>query len=611
MHSRRTFRGRTLSLALGTSLVLAACADARPTASDAAGPSSGPRRIINTAIGQMAEQTIAMGIAFAVAVQPNGTVAAWGHNRYPANQEPGEKPFPADLSDVVAVSAYGDHALALRADGTVVGWGENQDGEASPPPLSGVIGIGTGENHSFAIRNDGSIAAWGKNDYGQINVPPGLSHVAALEGGYQHSLALKQDGTVVGWGRNSEGQASPPHGLTDVTAVAAGDYHSAALRTDGTVVTWGESTNHVPAGLSNVVAIDAGWDHTLALKSDGTVVAWGIDAYGETRVPQGLAGVVAIAASGNQSMALRRDGSVIIWGFGPYDVRNVPVGLTVRVPSTAPWAHPIRASTALTSGHRYTFAIPAGDMDGDSLTYAWDMDADGTPERTSGQAGIYYAYPASGTYTARVTITDAKGIAVQRSAIFAVAQNVAPVAVIDSIPTINEGAVVTLTARVTDGNSPADTTALMSLAYRWEFSASDTSTDHNPGRRYTDNGTYPVKVRVTDRGGASSSEAEAYVQVNNLPPRATFMVPAGTTLPPGSSFTLFGRSITDPGADDRETLQISFDCGNGFGYFGWTSDLNSAVRCVVRLGTTAITVRMRVRDKDGAIAEYRRNYTIK
>src|SRR5688572_6847253 len=73
-------------------------------------------------------------------------------------------PMPTDLNTVVALAA-GLHSLALRADGTVVGWGHQEDSNDLdvPPGLSNVIAVAAGYSHSLALRADGTVLAWGVN----------------------------------------------------------------------------------------------------------------------------------------------------------------------------------------------------------------------------------------------------------------------------------------------------------------------------------------------------------------------------------------------------------------------------------------------------------------
>ncbi|MGB7963284.1 MAG: PxKF domain-containing protein, partial [Propionicimonas sp.] len=99
-----------------------------------------------------------------------------------------------------------------------------------PAGLSGVTAIAAGDYHNLALKGDGTVVAWGNNDYGQGTVPAGLVEVTAISAGYFHSLALKGDGTVVPWGIDEFGLGTVPAGLSGVTAIAAGGHHSLALK---------------------------------------------------------------------------------------------------------------------------------------------------------------------------------------------------------------------------------------------------------------------------------------------------------------------------------------------------------------------------------------------
>lgn len=258
---------------------------------------------------------ISAGGTHSLALKSDGTVASWGC--LTVGYQAGALATPQWLTDVVAVSASGlspvsppsEFSLALRSDGSVVGWGYNYHGQATPPQgLTNVIATSAGREHGLALTSDGTVIGWGANYSGAATPPQGLSNVIGISARYSHSLALKSDGTVVGWGWNSFGQAVPPQGLANVVAISAGFRHSLALRSDGTVVAWGDNfygQATVPAGLKDVVGISAGTWQSLALKSDGTVVGWGSNLNGEAIPPAGLRNVVAISAGNQYSLALR------------------------------------------------------------------------------------------------------------------------------------------------------------------------------------------------------------------------------------------------------------------------------------------------------------------
>ncbi|ABI67513.1 cadherin-like beta sandwich domain-containing protein [Syntrophomonas wolfei] len=231
------------------------------------------------------------------------------------------------------------HTLAVKNDGTVWGWGNNEKGQlgnlplgphSTPqqiPNLQNMKAVACGEFFSLALNNDGTVWAWGNNDGNELgrgatgpfyNNPekvkgPGgtgyLDNVTAIACGRFHGLALKSDGTVWAWGDGSWGtlgngedfseEVYPVRvlNLTGVKSIDAGDYFSLALKNDGTVWAWGgrgiggqlgdgevDDFVNIPqqvkglnglGNLNNVEAITCGINHSLALKDNGTILAWG------------------------------------------------------------------------------------------------------------------------------------------------------------------------------------------------------------------------------------------------------------------------------------------------------------------------------------------------
>lgn len=208
-------------------------------------------------------------------------------------------------------------ASVAPAGNHVVGWGANTYGQTNAPvAATNVMAIAAGLSHSLALKADGTVLAWGQA--GRTNVPAGLSNVVAIAAGRGQSLALKADGTLVAWGvPNTAATTNIPSHLTNIVAIACGDDHNLVLRENGTVFAWGANYSGqttVPASLSNVVAIVAGNTGNLAIKADGTT--WGSGAF--TNLLSGYSNVVggALVANGNfQGAVLRGDGAAQIWGY--------------------------------------------------------------------------------------------------------------------------------------------------------------------------------------------------------------------------------------------------------------------------------------------------------
>ena len=315
-------------------------------------------------------QTIAGGFYHSLALKSDG-VWAWGRNDYGQlgtgtttdSNTPVQVKGPNGegfLSGVQAIDGGFYHSLALKSDGTVWAWGSNKyrqlgDGtttnSSTPVQVSGlsdVKAISSGGHHGLALKSDDTLWAWGKNEFGELGDGTTtnsskplqvLTDVQAIAGGQVYSLALKNDGTLWAWGRNNWGQLgdgtttqrnTPVKVLTDVQAIAAGHYHSLALKNDGTLWSWGRNDygqlgigtttdSNTPvqvSGFSDEQAIiAAGYYHNLALKSDSTLWTWGRNEYGQLGTGtttqrnfpvqvSSLSGAQAIDGGGNHSLAV-------------------------------------------------------------------------------------------------------------------------------------------------------------------------------------------------------------------------------------------------------------------------------------------------------------------
>ncbi len=115
------------------------------------------------------------------------------------------------------------HSLAIRVDGSIACWGDNENDQAPPDGVPGnFVASAAGVLHSLALRVDGSVACWGYNFNGEAP-PAGVpGNFVAIAAGGAHSLALRADGSVACWGGNNSGQA-PPAGVSGPFRVTQAD----------------------------------------------------------------------------------------------------------------------------------------------------------------------------------------------------------------------------------------------------------------------------------------------------------------------------------------------------------------------------------------------------
>ena len=221
---------------------------------------------------------------------------------------------------------------AVRGNGTVVCWGDDNDGlvtgvpsgaPATPTviPLPGAASmVGVGDAHACAIAFDPMVGhedvfCWGRDTVGQLGNGPGITDnfspapvglmaaAVRLAVGGGHTCALTLDNEVWCWGANFHGQAGGTVGSvfevqlpTFVTGdpffgdVIAGRDHTCVARVDSTLLTcWGRNDvgqlgngmmtdTHIPQTASGMageyLAMAAGEEHTCAATTAG-LYCWG------------------------------------------------------------------------------------------------------------------------------------------------------------------------------------------------------------------------------------------------------------------------------------------------------------------------------------------------
>ena len=410
--------------------------------------------------------TLASGICSAQT--QGGVIVALGDDYY------GQVDVPVNLTNVVAISAQWYQSLALKSDGSVVGWGSMS--AIVPDGVSNCVAIAVGYGHSLALLTNGTVIGWGDDSYGQIDVPSGLTNVVAIAAGKNHSLALKQDGTVVAWGDYALQQTFVPANLSNVKAIAGGEAFSLALKTDGTIVGWGwngEGEISIPQTATNVVSISAGDKYALALKADGKVIAWGNDENGVTDVPTDLSNVVAIAAGGSLSVALKSNGIPVGWGSSYSGQIAFPTWLTNVVSIAAGEFH----SLALMEGGPVVIQQPtnstvfSGDNAGFKLlaigplpiSYQWQHNGTNINSPNTTSLTISSVQPTdAGIYD--VILTNSYGISTS---------SIAALTVVTSSPVVISQPVNQTVVYGSNAVFSVSTTGSLPIYYQWTFNGTN------------------------------------------------------------------------------------------------------------------------------------------
>ena len=173
------------------------------------------------------------------------------------------------------------------------------------------------KGHACGLRADGSAVCWGRNNEGQLDVPEGL-RFRQLTVGRDFSCGLLPGGALACWGRESADWLGGESG-TWATA-AAGRHHLCALDADGAVACWG-AIGPPPEG-SRYTAIGAGRRYGCGLTFTGDLECWGDNVYGQAEWREGP--FTALGVGSTHSCVLRPDGSAFCQGLGYHSKTQPP-----------------------------------------------------------------------------------------------------------------------------------------------------------------------------------------------------------------------------------------------------------------------------------------------
>ena len=253
-----------------------------------------------------------------------GKVVCWGRIDGVAHQAKA-RAIPDNLRAVqIACSYLPTTCLALKPDGTVVAWGNDENICKVPAGLTNVVQVALGQGEGMdslaaALKANGTVVAWGK---GAEKLQCDLSGIVQVAVGNRQVIGLKADGTLAAaQPKDPQGRRSNLPRIKEPLVQIAGGRIPLGLTCGGKVVALESRPDrsfYIPSELGEVASLaechNSQAQQSAVILIDGTAASWGRNGSGQASVPDGLADIVQLSTSGNTTIAVKRDGSLVGWG---------------------------------------------------------------------------------------------------------------------------------------------------------------------------------------------------------------------------------------------------------------------------------------------------------
>jgi hypothetical protein len=303
---------------------------------------------------------------------------------------------------------------------------------------------------------------------------------------------------------------------------------------------------------------------------------------------------------------------------GSADSSIATVLITINPINDAPTANAGGPYSVLEGGS-VSVTANGNDVDGDSLTFAWDLDNNlsfETPGKTVTFSAADLDGPSKLTIKVRVTDGTLSGTAEATVQVVNVAPTLNPLAL--TADSILEGGSVTLTGSFIDpgvadlhvvvinwGDGSSETVMNLQAGF-YTFNAIHLFLDDNPTETSSD--TYKITVTVTDDDSGMKG-SEIFILVNNAAPVISSITGPLEPLALGSSANIT-VNFTDVGSQDTHTYKITWDDGQVETLPVNGSGSGSATAFHTFAATGVYSVLIQIIDDDGGVVDSKFDYVV-
>ena len=252
--------------------------------------------------------SVSVGHEHTAVIKDDNSLWVWGSNHYgqlgnggmgnyEATADWGSEPVQTVplkiMEDVVSVSAGAFCTAAVKKDGSLWTWGNDDRGLLGNGPegssftpvkiMDDVVAVSLGWDTGAAIKSDGTLWMWGCNEYGKLGdgfkgeIPPDdafpcqstpvriTDNVSSVSCGTNHTVCIKKDGSLWAWGNNRNGQLG--------NSAVANVYKDGWVRPlQGEPYYYPTAYQTTPAKIMDgVLFANAGYDSTAIVKDDNSL----------------------------------------------------------------------------------------------------------------------------------------------------------------------------------------------------------------------------------------------------------------------------------------------------------------------------------------------------